>query len=94
MGPGHRLTHKARREPIPAEGGINNLKRINIQLTDEQEAQIRKLSFETRKSVAEHVRRAVQLYLKTLYAIDEEVERLVRGTGIEEPVGIFGEGKE
>jgi hypothetical protein len=37
--------------------------RLNIQLTDEQDAQLRKLSYETRESVAAIIRKAVDEYL-------------------------------
>ena len=38
--------------------------RLNIQLTDEQDAQIRKLSYEKRESVAAIIRKAVDEYLE------------------------------
>lgn len=40
--------------------------RINVQVTKEQNEELRKLAFDTRLSVAEHIRRAVEEYLSNL----------------------------
>jgi hypothetical protein len=41
--------------------------RLNIQITPEQDEALRKASFETRESVAEHVRKAIDSYLYAIY---------------------------
>ncbi|WP_429850826.1 ribbon-helix-helix protein, CopG family [Brevibacillus porteri] len=41
----------------------SQLKAVKTYLTEEQHEALRKLAFESKQSIAEHVRKAVELYL-------------------------------
>lgn len=41
------------------------LKQVKTYLTEEQHEALRKLAFETRLSIAEHIRKAVDMYLES-----------------------------